>query len=937
MARIRITETTVASVPVPPAGKATIFLDSADSSVKAKMPDGSLISLSTTPEYIQDVFGNFIQDSSTINFTYDDISNTATLEVIQSALDTSLIPNVPSGNLSATNTQAALNELQSSIDSSDAALQAHIVDTVDAHDASAISVVPTGNLSSSNAQAALQELQTDIDNILINAEEVAQDAIANALTDSASVDFIYNDGANTISAVVIPAGVNHNALQNYVANQHIDHSAVNINAGSGLTGGGDITASRTIGMPNVGTPGTYGSATQIPVTTTDTQGRVSGVTNTPIAIPSTQVTDFVEAAQDAVGNALVDTASVDFTYDDAGNQISAVVLPAGVNHNALQNYVANQHVDHSAVNINAGAGLTGGGDITASRTIAMPNVGTPGTYGSASQVPVVTTDTQGRVSGVTNTNIQIAESQVTNLVTDLANKQPLDGDLTALAALSTTGIIARTALNTMVTRAITGTAGNISVTNGDGVSGNPTIDLIDAGTPGTYGAANSVNVITTDAKGRVTSVTPTAINGVPAANITNTAAGNIAATNVQAALNELDSEKAKLDGGNSFVNGMQQLQGVNSTSVALAVTQGYSLIGSTTPVDITGLSAIPIFQIQGTSAVQMAGIQYSNDTIGPVFNLLKSRGGLLAQGLVSNNDEFGRLQFRASDGVNFQAGASIRGLVDGTASAGSMPGRLILMTTPTGSTTPVERMRISQDGLVRVVDNFQSYRRVWDFQTAATANTTTTLTTASAGVQLFTGTVAGQIVRMPDATTLVVGSVYEIRNSASVTLAIQDNAGGALDTTPATSGTTFLLLTANGTAAGTWLVRTRFEPYTQEVSSTSGFALTSTTDVAVTTMTITPPAGQYYVSYTSSCTNTQAANGVTFGCGIYLDTTQQANSYRTYGNGTASFGNVTPGTFAMVTSGTVTVNGSQAINIRARRSAGTTTINTRTLTIIRTG
>ena len=35
------------------------------------------------------------------------------------------------------------------------------------------------------------------------------------------------------------------------------------------------------------------------------------------------------------------------------------------------NFVANEHVDHSTVNIDSGAGLTGGGDITATRTLAV--------------------------------------------------------------------------------------------------------------------------------------------------------------------------------------------------------------------------------------------------------------------------------------------------------------------------------------------------------------------------------------------------------------------------------------------------------------------------------------------------------------------------------------------------------------------------------------
>lgn len=131
---------------------------------------------------------------------------------------------------------------------------------------------------------------------------------------------------------------------------------------------------------------------------------------------------------------------------------------------------------------------------------------------------------------------------------------------------------------------------------------------------------------------------------------------------------------------------------------------GIVIVGSgAVAQDISGASAFPAFQILGTSVVQMAGIQYSADTIGPVFNLLKSRGASVnTQGLVSLDDEFGRIQFRASDGVNFQAGASIRALVDGTAAAGSMPGRLIFLTTPTGSVTPVERVRIDQSGSMTI-------------------------------------------------------------------------------------------------------------------------------------------------------------------------------------------------------------------------------------------
>lgn len=53
----------------------------------------------------------------------------------------------------------------------------------------------------------------------------------------------------------------------------------------------------------------------------------------------------------------------------------------------------------------------------------------------------------------------------------------LANDLAAIEGLSTTGLIARTATDTATTRTITGPAAGITVTNGDGIAGNPTLAL----------------------------------------------------------------------------------------------------------------------------------------------------------------------------------------------------------------------------------------------------------------------------------------------------------------------------------------------------------------------------------------------------------------------------------------------------------------------------
>lgn len=59
---------------------------------------------------------------------------------------------------------------------------------------------------------------------------------------------------------------------------------------------------------------------------------------------------------------------------------------------------------------------------------------------------------------------------------ELGSKQPLDADLTALAALSGTGLVARTGAGAFATRTLA-VGSNLSVSNGNGVSGNPTISL----------------------------------------------------------------------------------------------------------------------------------------------------------------------------------------------------------------------------------------------------------------------------------------------------------------------------------------------------------------------------------------------------------------------------------------------------------------------------
>lgn len=118
--------------------------------------------------------------------------------------------------------------------------------------------------------------------------------------------------------------------------------------------------------------------------TTDAVASVNGQTGI-VSLDSDDISEGAtnlyytdERAQDAVGTILVDSSSIDFTYTDATPEITAVVLPAGVDHDQLANFVANEHIDHSSVSIAtaANSGLTGGGDITATRNLSVDINGT---------------------------------------------------------------------------------------------------------------------------------------------------------------------------------------------------------------------------------------------------------------------------------------------------------------------------------------------------------------------------------------------------------------------------------------------------------------------------------------------------------------------------------------------------------------------------------
>lgn len=133
--------------------------------------------------------------------------------------------------------------------------------------------------------------------------------------------------------------------------------------------------------------GTFGSATQVAQVTVNAKGLVTAVANVAIAITSSAVTDFTEAAQDAVG-AMVDSTLV---YVDATPLLTRAALT---------------------------------GDATAAQgsnalTLATVNSNV-GTFGSVTKAAIVTVNGKGLVTAASESTITPAVGSITGLGTGVA-------------------------------------------------------------------------------------------------------------------------------------------------------------------------------------------------------------------------------------------------------------------------------------------------------------------------------------------------------------------------------------------------------------------------------------------------------------------------------------------------------------------------------------
>ena len=241
--------------------------------------------------------------------------------------------------------------------------------------------------------------------------------------------------------------------------------------------------------------GTYGSNTKITPLTIDTYGRVSSVGTAQNLAP-----DWIHITSKPTtlaGYGITDAQPLD-------TDLTKISTLAGTN-GFLKKTATDTWTLDTSTYLTANQSITLSGDATGSGatsiSVTLANSGvTAGTYKS------VTVDAKGRVTSATN--------PTTLSGFGITDAQPLDADLSAIAALTgSSGILKKTAVDTWSLDTSSYLTGNQTITlSGDASgSGSTSISITLANSGVTAGTYNSVTV---DAKGRVTSGSnPTTLAG----------------------------------------------------------------------------------------------------------------------------------------------------------------------------------------------------------------------------------------------------------------------------------------------------------------------------------------------------------------------------------------------------------------------------------------
>ncbi len=471
------------------------------------------------------------------------------------------VTNVAAGNIAATDVQTALNEL----------------DTEKVPTSRTLSTAANSGLSGGGDLSANRNFVVDIagttaetaaagaDEILIydvSASALRKMTRANFVLSEAEVDaMVSNNGyltseADTLDSVTgRGASTANNITMNAQAQMRLGDAAGEEYAA--------IRAPTTLGANYVLTlPVNTGSAGQY--LQTDGTGVLSWVTPSGVGETNT--------ASNVTGSTGVGLFKQKSTFDlefksllpgsnklsitGGASDVTVDVVEANINHDNLAGFVANEHIDHSTVSVatSATSGLSGGGDLTTTRNLAVNITGTTAETSVAGADEIMIYDVSASaLRKMTRANFVLSEAEVDAMVANngyLATEADTLDSVTGRGAATANNITMNAQAQMRLADAAGGEYAAIRAPTTIGT--NYVLTL-----PDTAGSANQVLITdgtgvlswmaipsapVSSVYGRTGAVVATA-GDYTATQVTNTAAGNVAATTVQSAINELDTEK----------------------------------------------------------------------------------------------------------------------------------------------------------------------------------------------------------------------------------------------------------------------------------------------------------------------------------------------------------------------------------------------------------
>jgi hypothetical protein len=419
------------------------------------------------------------------------------------------------------------------------------------------------------------------------------------------------------------------------------------------------------------------------------------------------------------------------------------------------------------------------------------------------------------------------------------------------------------------------------------------------GTAGTYGSASSVPVFVTNASGQVSSVTNTAIA------IANTQVSGLGTMSTQ------NSNSVTITGGtiNGTTVGATTAAAVTGTTIT-ANTQftgpGTGLTGTASSLSIGGNAATAT---SATTSTNLAGgtagsLPYQSATSTTTFLSAGTNGQILtlSGGLPAWTNA------PATGVTTFSAGTTGFTPSSATSGAVTLAGTLNVANGGTGVTTSSGANSV----VLRDANNNITANAYFNgFTSVAASGSTITLTVASTPVYSVTGS-GGQVIQLPNATTLSNGTIFSFNNNqSSGAITVNNNSGTLVVSVPSGAYVTVVLL-SNATAAGSWDRHDQTPANTSWSTNTLDYpgSITSATwnGVAIainrggTNGTATPTAGAvaygtgtaYAFTAAGTAGQVLTSNGssapswstITSGITITDDTTTNATRYLTFTSAT---------------------------------------------------